>query len=196
MRTWPASTSSAALLRAFTTRACHSHLSRRWRSKRHHGIVMPGLVPGIHVLTVWSKQDVDGRVKPGHDEKENQPSLRLAASWSFSAASLAKGELGSAGRSRSRGAALVAHGRCEGPLSRPPLLSRSRPPLSRPPLSRPPPNLPSNLPFVRSPSRPLSPSLPLPASPPREDRRPPRGGDAGAPSAAATAGAPSAGGAS
>ena len=28
---------------------------------------MPGLVPGIHVLTV-SKQDVDGRVKPGHDE--------------------------------------------------------------------------------------------------------------------------------
>src|SRR6516225_5552779 len=32
MRTWPASTSAAALERAFTTRACHSHLSRRWRS--------------------------------------------------------------------------------------------------------------------------------------------------------------------
>ncbi|MDB5576822.1 MAG: hypothetical protein JWR80_1998 [Bradyrhizobium sp.] len=32
---------------------------------------MPGLVPGIHVLTVLrSKKDVDGRVKPGHDEKK------------------------------------------------------------------------------------------------------------------------------
>jgi len=29
---------------------------------------MPGLVPGIHVLTV-SQQDVDGRDKPGHDDK-------------------------------------------------------------------------------------------------------------------------------
>ena len=29
---------------------------------------MPGLVPGIHVLTATSKKDVDGRVKPGHDE--------------------------------------------------------------------------------------------------------------------------------
>src|SRR6202790_5851406 len=36
MRTWPASTSAAAEVRAFTTRACHNHLSRRWRSKRHH----------------------------------------------------------------------------------------------------------------------------------------------------------------
>jgi hypothetical protein len=27
---------------------------------------MPGLVPGIHVLT--TSKDVDGRVKPGHDE--------------------------------------------------------------------------------------------------------------------------------
>src|SRR5207253_4794634 len=32
MRTWPASTSAAAEVRAFTTRACHSHLSRRCRS--------------------------------------------------------------------------------------------------------------------------------------------------------------------
>jgi hypothetical protein len=30
-------------------------------------IVMPGLVPGIHVL---AKKDVDGRVKPGHDGGE------------------------------------------------------------------------------------------------------------------------------
>jgi hypothetical protein len=29
-------------------------------------VVMPGLVPGIHVL---SKKDVDGRDKPGQDEK-------------------------------------------------------------------------------------------------------------------------------
>jgi hypothetical protein len=29
---------------------------------------MPGLVPGIHVLTALSKKDVDGRDKPGHDE--------------------------------------------------------------------------------------------------------------------------------
>jgi hypothetical protein len=30
---------------------------------------MPGLVPGIHVFFEESKKDVDGRVKPGHDEK-------------------------------------------------------------------------------------------------------------------------------
>src|SRR5882757_9633171 len=30
---------------------------------------MPGLVPGIHVLTTSGKKDVDGRDKPGHDEK-------------------------------------------------------------------------------------------------------------------------------
>jgi len=31
-------------------------------------LVMPGLVPGIHVLAA-AKKDVDGRVKPGHDER-------------------------------------------------------------------------------------------------------------------------------
>ena len=31
-------------------------------------LVMPGLVPGIHVFHL-SKKDVDGRDKPGHDEK-------------------------------------------------------------------------------------------------------------------------------
>jgi hypothetical protein len=30
--------------------------------------VMPGLVPGIHVLEAASKKGVAGRVKPGHDE--------------------------------------------------------------------------------------------------------------------------------
>jgi hypothetical protein len=30
---------------------------------------MPGLVPGIHVLNVPHKEDVDGRDKPGHDQR-------------------------------------------------------------------------------------------------------------------------------
>jgi hypothetical protein len=31
---------------------------------------MPGLVPGIHVFSASvTKEDVDGRDKPGHDEK-------------------------------------------------------------------------------------------------------------------------------
>jgi hypothetical protein len=33
---------------------------------------MPGLVPGIHVLTALQPEDVDGRDKPGHDEKTNR----------------------------------------------------------------------------------------------------------------------------
>jgi hypothetical protein len=32
-------------------------------------LVMPGLVPGIHVLLHSSQENVDGRDKPGHDEK-------------------------------------------------------------------------------------------------------------------------------
>jgi len=31
---------------------------------------MPGLVPGIHVLGS-ARQGVDGRVKPGHDERRD-----------------------------------------------------------------------------------------------------------------------------
>src|SRR5277367_3156200 len=31
--------------------------------------VMPGLVPGIHVLAANDREDVDGRDKPGHDGK-------------------------------------------------------------------------------------------------------------------------------
>jgi hypothetical protein len=33
---------------------------------------MPGLVPGIHVF-LCSKQGVDGRVKPGHDDVNVEP---------------------------------------------------------------------------------------------------------------------------
>jgi hypothetical protein len=32
--------------------------------------VMPGLVPGIHVLKARRHKDVDGRDKPGHDETD------------------------------------------------------------------------------------------------------------------------------
>jgi hypothetical protein len=33
---------------------------------------MPGLVPGIHVLLRSSGKDVDGRVKPGHDDEQEK----------------------------------------------------------------------------------------------------------------------------
>jgi hypothetical protein len=33
-------------------------------------VVMPGLVPGIHVWLLFGNKDVDGRDKPGHDEGE------------------------------------------------------------------------------------------------------------------------------
>jgi hypothetical protein len=36
-------------------------------------LVMPGLEPGIHVFGANSKKDVDGRVKPGHDEPLRPP---------------------------------------------------------------------------------------------------------------------------
>jgi hypothetical protein len=32
---------------------------------------MPGLVPGIHVLTALKQENVDGRDKPGHDVSES-----------------------------------------------------------------------------------------------------------------------------
>jgi hypothetical protein len=30
---------------------------------------MPGLVPGIHVPGLFKQKDVDGRDKPGHDDR-------------------------------------------------------------------------------------------------------------------------------
>jgi hypothetical protein len=35
-------------------------------------LVMPGFVPGIHVLQCIDEKDVDGRVKPGHDGGKNK----------------------------------------------------------------------------------------------------------------------------
>jgi len=34
---------------------------------------MPGLVPAIHVLSSLKQKNVDGRDKPGHDEKGSAP---------------------------------------------------------------------------------------------------------------------------
>jgi hypothetical protein len=31
---------------------------------------MPGLVPGIHVLTAFQRKDVDSRDKPGYDAQK------------------------------------------------------------------------------------------------------------------------------
>jgi hypothetical protein len=45
-----------------------SHKHRARVAHQSQFIVMPGLVPGIHVLAADEKKDVDGRVKPGHDE--------------------------------------------------------------------------------------------------------------------------------
>ncbi len=36
--------------------------------ERVHKLVMPALDAGIHVFLATWKEDVDGRVKPGHDE--------------------------------------------------------------------------------------------------------------------------------
>jgi len=56
---------------------------------------MPGLVPGIHVLLPDGK-DVDGRVKPGHDDEITRDAEgidRIAANVSrFSERSSARGE--------------------------------------------------------------------------------------------------------
>jgi hypothetical protein len=48
--------------------------------------VLAGLVPGIHVLAALKAKDVDGRDKPGHDEKAGFPLFpimpaNLAIGW-------------------------------------------------------------------------------------------------------------------
>jgi hypothetical protein len=37
-----------------------------------HKLVMPGLVPGIHVFPSDRAKDVDGRDKPGHDDVDRR----------------------------------------------------------------------------------------------------------------------------
>jgi hypothetical protein len=50
-----------------------------WGDDDTQKLVMPGLVPGIHVLLSGARERkvVDGRVKPGHDD--NCYSLRASA---------------------------------------------------------------------------------------------------------------------
>ena len=48
---------------------------------------MPGLVPGIHVFLAWANQNVDGRVKPGHDEGESRGIWSDSTTKNFSPAS-------------------------------------------------------------------------------------------------------------
>jgi hypothetical protein len=44
--------------------------------------VMPGLVPGIHVLAERAmSKNVDGRDKPGHDDAIGALTQRTGASW-------------------------------------------------------------------------------------------------------------------
>jgi len=40
-------------------------------SRLKNGVASLAHVPGIHVLRPRSKKDVDGRVKPGHDENNS-----------------------------------------------------------------------------------------------------------------------------
>ncbi len=50
---------------------------------------MPGLVPGIHVFILKTK-DVDGRDKPGHDGGKKDPYARPLGSGERSASSISR----------------------------------------------------------------------------------------------------------
>jgi hypothetical protein len=63
-----------------TSGAARGEIAKLWLPERiWFGFLSscPGFVPGIHVL--WQRQqDVDGRDKPGHDEKRETGSARRA----------------------------------------------------------------------------------------------------------------------
>ena len=46
-------------------------------SRSKNGVASARLFPVIHVLLSWGAKDVDGRVKPGHDEKKRRDDARL-----------------------------------------------------------------------------------------------------------------------
>jgi len=48
-------------------------------SRSKNGVASLAYVPGIHVFECLGKQDVDGRDKPGHDEKSDSFSRRYAS---------------------------------------------------------------------------------------------------------------------
>jgi hypothetical protein len=60
-----------ATLRPRTSAATPIEADRKVLQRKRASLwfVMPGLVPGIHVLAATSKKDVDGRDKSGHDGK-------------------------------------------------------------------------------------------------------------------------------
>jgi hypothetical protein len=56
-------------MNALKNRGDHCHMGgiRASAPRGFASIVMPGLVPGIHVFNARDAKDVDGRDKPGHD---------------------------------------------------------------------------------------------------------------------------------
>jgi hypothetical protein len=58
-----------SLMRNCASKLAPSDASRN--DENNATLVMPGLVPGIHVFTEPPQEDVDGRDKPGHDEKQH-----------------------------------------------------------------------------------------------------------------------------
>ncbi len=52
-----------------------------WGEVTRSLLVMAGLVPAIHVFVTATKQDVDARDKPGHDEENDRPFAHRAVRW-------------------------------------------------------------------------------------------------------------------
>jgi len=68
-----ASSSSAATEIAGEGGSRKAEWQRGQSSARDFPLVMPGLVPGIHVFSSTCRDGVNGRVKPGHDETIENP---------------------------------------------------------------------------------------------------------------------------
>ena len=58
-----------------TTMLVHHPFELHARLRRGLSPVMPGFMPGIHVLRPCNNKDVDGRDEPGHDELKRTASL-------------------------------------------------------------------------------------------------------------------------
>ncbi len=100
---------AAFLLRRHS--ACGGRRKVRFTTKapRHEGAmskrVMPGLVPGIHAFFARpKKEDVDGRAKPGHDERRGGGEI-VQASFFLPLTAASAGRRRGAGRGTGRSAA-------------------------------------------------------------------------------------------
>ena len=124
MRAWPATTSAAALVRAFTT----AHVTAIYRdagvpsdptsrTDRRRATAFSSDVGTGSRRTNASKK----KLQPGSDPNHNRTDLSAdpcgCRQLLLERRRLANGELGSTGRSRSRGVALAAYCRCDGPPS-------------------------------------------------------------------------------